>query len=218
MPSNITPNPAGTLTPIKPDGSDVLNAASIAEPLQRLANKNAAQDVTIDGHGEMLLPGMAIISIDGGTYGTNDYYVMSVETNTAAPRVPVLVSANAAGQGNSIHIGGGDNGCHGWWRLAIDAHFDGSVSGFPIVDLIEHFASDPDATGTIVARWSGPVISASGHGKISGEHLVYVSTHVQPRRFSIRQESGGDHVYPATFVANLPARIFVTQLSRELPP
>lgn len=47
MPSNITPNPAGTLTPIKPDGGDVLNAASIAEPLQRLANKDAAQDLEI---------------------------------------------------------------------------------------------------------------------------------------------------------------------------
>lgn len=218
MPSNITPNPAGTLTPIKPDGGDVLNAASIAEPLQRLANKDAAQDLLVTDHGERLLPGMAILTVAAGTYGTSAYYDLSVETNTGAPRVPVYSSANDAGQGDAINIGGGNDGCYGWWRISVDLHFDGAVAAYPIVNLYSHTGTDPAGTGALVARFSGAIIGSGGHGKIQGEHLVYIDSHSPSRRFTIRQESGSSHVYPATFVANLPARVFVTQLSRETPP
>jgi len=47
MPHNLTPDPAGNLTPIAPDGADPLTAASAEAFLQRLADKDAWMELAL---------------------------------------------------------------------------------------------------------------------------------------------------------------------------
>lgn len=222
MPHDLTPDPDGNQTPIAPDGSDPLTAASAEAFLQRLADRDAKLDRQ-SFYGSPLAHTTVEFSVADNPRSAGEYLflgaVIGDETGDAGDEfgAEVGVSTITGLIGHAIRLNGSAaGGGRGTWRISghTNITIDSATNPAPVILDLRTSASADFASATTVDQYIEQRFSAvsASYVQIHFEYEFYHDS-ADDLYLAFRANPGSIGDLAVTAVG----RLSVTQLSRVLP-